>query len=209
MKMKHIHFLDSVFYLPMPLSKLPEAFGLSSSKSWFLHYFNSKANLDYVSPIPDIQYFVSDEMSQGEKGFLVMVCRLSDCKRVLEHYCQDDVSVLRQACRIFRRDFIEIGNIDVSRSGEIASACNKVLRNKFLKPETIGLIQSGGYTANNRYSKKALMWLLQKEQTDGFHMQHARNGREYRPPELAQYSVDGYCADSNRLRISRMLLSRL
>jgi hypothetical protein len=35
MKMQHIHFLDSISYLPMPLRKLPEAFGLSSSKSWF------------------------------------------------------------------------------------------------------------------------------------------------------------------------------
>jgi hypothetical protein len=60
----------------------------------------------------------------------------------------------------------------------IASACNKVLRKKFLKPETIGLIPSGGYTANNRYSNKALMWLLLMEQTDGCHIQHARNGGE-------------------------------
>jgi hypothetical protein len=37
MKMQHIHFLDSVSYLPMSLRKLPEAFGLSSSKSWFSH----------------------------------------------------------------------------------------------------------------------------------------------------------------------------
>jgi hypothetical protein len=30
-KMQHIHFLDIVSYLTMPLPKLPEAFGLSSS----------------------------------------------------------------------------------------------------------------------------------------------------------------------------------
>jgi hypothetical protein len=48
----------------------------------------------------------------------------------------------------------------------IASACNKVLRKKFLKPETVGLIPPGGYSANQRYSKKALMWLLHMEQTD-------------------------------------------
>jgi hypothetical protein len=119
-----------------------------------------------------------------------------DCRRVLEKYCQDDVTVLRQACRIFRCDFMEIGNVDVFLEAvTIASACNKVLRKKFLKPETIGLIPSGGYTANNSYSKKALMWLLEKEQTDGCQI-HARNGREYRPPELAQYSVDGYCAET-------------
>jgi hypothetical protein len=51
----------------MPLPKLPEALWLTSSKSWFPHYFNSEANLDYVGPIPDIQYFGADEMSERER----------------------------------------------------------------------------------------------------------------------------------------------
>jgi hypothetical protein len=166
MKMQHIHFLDSVSDLPMPLRKLPKVFGLSSSKSWYPHYFNTKANMDYVGPIPDIQYFEADEMSEGErKDFLSRYNeekdKVFDCRRVLEEYCQDDVTVLRQACRTFRRDFMEIGNIDAFLEAvKIASACNKVLRKKFLKLETIGLIPSGGYTPNNRYSNKALMWLL-------------------------------------------------
>jgi hypothetical protein len=59
------------FYLPMPLCKLHEAFGLSSSKSWIPHYFNTKANLDYVGPKPDNQYIRADEMSEVErKDFL-------------------------------------------------------------------------------------------------------------------------------------------
>jgi hypothetical protein len=71
MKMQHIHVLDSVSYLPMPLRKLPEAFGLSASKSWFPHYYNTKSNLDCVGPIPGIEYFGADEMSVGErKDFL-------------------------------------------------------------------------------------------------------------------------------------------
>jgi hypothetical protein len=51
----------------MPLRNLSEAFGVSSSKSWFHHYFNTEANLDYVGPIPEIQYFGADEMSEGER----------------------------------------------------------------------------------------------------------------------------------------------
>jgi hypothetical protein len=48
---------------------------------------------------------------------------------MLERYCHDDVTVFRQACQIFRRDFIEIGNIDVFLEAfTIASASNKVLR---------------------------------------------------------------------------------
>jgi len=70
-----------------------------------------------------------------------------------------------------------------------------VLRKKFLKPETIGLLPPGGYSANNRYSKKALLWLLHMDQADGCQIQHARNGREYRPPELPHYIVNDYCVE--------------
>lgn len=53
--------------------------------------------------------------------------KVFDNRRVLE-YCQDDVTVLRQACQIFRRDSIEIGNIEVSLEAfTIPSVCNKVL----------------------------------------------------------------------------------
>jgi len=62
MRTQHLHFLDSGSYLPMPLRKLPVAFGLSTYKSWFPHYFNTKPNFDYVGPIPDIEYYGVDEM---------------------------------------------------------------------------------------------------------------------------------------------------
>jgi len=46
-------FLDSVSFL-CALRKLPEAFGLRATKSWYPHYFNTEGNLDYVGPSPDI-----------------------------------------------------------------------------------------------------------------------------------------------------------
>jgi len=126
--------------------------------------------------------------------------KVFDNRRVLEQYYQEDVIVLRQACQIFCPDFIEIENMEVFLEElTIASACNKVFRTKFLKPETVGFIPAGGYSANNRYSKKALIWLLHMEQTDGWQIHHARNWREYRPPELPHYSVDGYCRQTRRI----------
>ena len=69
---------------------------------------------------------------------------------------------------MFRREFMQAGHIDVFvETITMASACNKVLRKRFLKPDTIGLIPTGGYSCNNRYSKKALMWLLHMEETYG------------------------------------------
>jgi len=67
MKIEHMLFIDSVSYLPMPLRKVPEAFGLDTTKSWYPNYFNKNTNLDYVGPIPDVSYFDVDEMSVSER----------------------------------------------------------------------------------------------------------------------------------------------
>jgi hypothetical protein len=40
------------------------------------------------------------------------------------------------------------------------------------------------------------MWLLHMEQVDDCEIMHARNGREYRLPELPKFSVDGYFAET-------------
>jgi len=143
-------------------------------------------------------YYGVDEMWEDErKDFLVWYesqrSETFDNRHVLESYCQDDVTVLRQACRVFRREFMQTGQIDVFvESITIASACNKVLRKLFLKPDTIFLIPSGGYSCTNRYSKKALLWLLHMEEAEGVKIMHCRNGREYKPPELPRISVDRY-----------------
>ena len=66
---------------------------------------------------------------------------------------------------MFRREFMKSGHIEVFVvSITIAYACNKVSRKRFLKPVTIGLIPTGEYSC---YSKKALMWLLHVEETEG------------------------------------------
>jgi hypothetical protein len=76
--------------------------------------------------------------------------KVFDNRRVLQQIYQDDVTVLRQASQIFGRDFIEIRNIEVFLEAlTIVSACNKVLRKKFLKPETVGLIPARVCSANN------------------------------------------------------------
>jgi hypothetical protein len=141
MKMQHLTFIDSVCYIPCPLRKLPEAFGLSSSKSWYPHYFNTEENLDYVGDIADVSYYGLNEMCDSErKDSLAWYedqkssSAIFDNRRVLEQYCQDDFKVLRQACQVFRREFKQFGNIDVLlESITIASPCNKVFRKLFLQ----------------------------------------------------------------------------
>ena len=77
------------------------------------------------------------------------------------------------------RELLQIGHNDVFVEAiTIASACNKVSRKRFLKPDTIGLIPTGGYSCNNRDSKKALMRLLHMEVTYGVQIMHCRKGHE-------------------------------
>ena len=64
-KKEHLVFLDSVSFLPCALRKLPEAFGLQVTKSWYPHCINTEENLDYVGPMPDISYYGVDEMGEG------------------------------------------------------------------------------------------------------------------------------------------------
>ena len=67
------------------------------------HYFKSEENLDYIGPIPDIWYYGANEIERGGK-FLLYENHKSepfDNRRVLETYCQNDVTVLRQASRVF------------------------------------------------------------------------------------------------------------
>jgi len=150
MKVEHLVFVGSLSFLRCPLCKLPEAYGLATSKSWYPHLFNTEENLDYISPISDTKYYGVNEMGEEERQefhawYDSQKSELFDNRRVLENYCQDDVTVLGQACRFFRREFMQIGNIQVFlESITIASACNKLLRKRFLQPDTIGLIQTGG-----------------------------------------------------------------
>jgi len=68
---------------------------------------------------------------------------------------------------------------------------------KFLKPDTIGVIPTGGYTGNDNCGRKSLMWMVYREKTDGGRkIMYVRNGREYRLPELHHYSVDGFCQET-------------
>jgi G:T-mismatch repair DNA endonuclease (very short patch repair protein) len=63
-------------------------------------------------------------------------------------------------------------------------------------PGTIGLIPTGGYTGNVNYSKKALMWLVHRKQTDECNILQGGNGREYRLPDVSNLSVDGSCVET-------------
>ena len=62
----HMKVIDSLNFLPMKLSKLPEAFGLEElKKGWFPHHFNTRENQNYVGPYPEAKLW---SRFHGRKG---------------------------------------------------------------------------------------------------------------------------------------------
>lgn len=57
-----IRVIDSLNFLPMPLSKLPACFGLSELKGFFPHIFNTRENQSYVGPHPEEKYYSAETM---------------------------------------------------------------------------------------------------------------------------------------------------
>ena len=170
LKVENVTWLDSLNYLAMPLRKLSEALGLKAQKPWYPHLFNTTENINYVGPVPDVSYYDIDQIHGSERKEFLTWCEsvakteVFENRRMLERYCMTDVTVLREACRTFRKHFLQLGNVEVFlESMTIALACNKVFRQKFIQPDRVGLIPVGGYTDNRTQSKKAISWLLNEE----------------------------------------------
>jgi hypothetical protein len=100
--------------LPCALRKLPEAFGLSASKSWYPHYFNTSATLHYVGKMSDFSFYGADAMSDGERREFLQWYDGQKSKIFDNRGVKITVKrTLRKACHVFRREFMEIENIEV------------------------------------------------------------------------------------------------
>jgi hypothetical protein len=108
--------LGDMSYVCEPRPWADRVVAIAHNALFYTHYFNTSENLNYVGAMPDVSYYAVDPMShserqeflewyEGQKGTTF------DNKHVLESCCQDDVSVMSQACQIFRHSFLEIGNI--------------------------------------------------------------------------------------------------
>jgi hypothetical protein len=69
-------------------------------------------------------------------------------------------------------------------------------RKRFLNPDTISIIPTGGYSGNDRYSKKALICLVYRKKMNACKIMHSRNGLEYRLPKLPHLRVDKFCPET-------------
>ena len=196
-------FIDSFNFLPMTLSKLPDAFGLKElAKGYFPHLFNTWANQNIVQPrLPEMHYFNPDSMKSADRQIFVKWYEEHqndqfDFQHEIIKYCRSDVDILRRCCLSFRSLFMEM-TADESTPGidpfqhciTIASACNLVYRSKYLQPDTIAIIPPNGYPSNDRQSIKALQWLKWMAYETCHFIRHTANEGEKR---IGNYKVDGF-----------------
>ncbi|KAM4023523.1 uncharacterized protein ACNLHF_028190 [Anomaloglossus baeobatrachus] len=108
-----IRFIDSLNFIPMKLSKLPQAMGFSGSKGHFPHFFNTEENQNYVGPLSAVKYYGVEYMSPSEKGefmewYETQVNTTFDFKSELKAYCKQDVEILRRSCELYRERVMEM-----------------------------------------------------------------------------------------------------
>ena len=149
----NLQLLDSVNYLPMALTKLPAAFGLSElKKGYFPHRFNTEDNQHIVLPhLPDEAFYDADNMSPSARTAFLQWYKENanqpfDFQEELRDYCRSDVNILLSACWKFRQlvhqvtaDIWQGFPLDVFDYITIASVCMAIYRCKFL-PENYQIL---------------------------------------------------------------------
>ena len=117
--------------------------------------------------------------------------------QVLERYCQDEVTVLREACLRFRKNFLQIGNLDFFlKRMNIASACKKVFRKNFLQLDRIRIIPVGGCIDNRKQTRKSIIWLKLEEKKEVKRILHGMKCDERQLPEMPYVTVEGLCDET-------------
>ena len=201
LKVGDIRFIDSLSFFQMPLSAFPKTFGLTElKKGYFPRLFNTRANQDYVGPLPPKDAYLPDSMSvQGrqdfERWYADQVARgvQFDFQQELLAYCQSDVKLLKQGCLTFKRDFEALAHFNPFDQMTIASACNRDLPTNRVEADTIASEPLQGWRARTNHSHVAMQWLRWVEAQLDRPLQHARNKGEFRIPGT-RYTVDGYDA---------------
>ncbi|KAK3924463.1 putative DNA polymerase [Frankliniella fusca] len=168
MEIGHWKFIDSLMFLPMPLSAMPKSFGLTELKKGYWPFMANKPEYyGYEGPLLDKSFYCISSMKekaaaefnawhdeQTSKGFVF------NFRRELIEYCISDVTILRQACHAFRSLFEQTAGFDpMFNCMTLSSACIAAFRRNFLKPNTIGIVPPGGYHGRGKQSHMALKWL--------------------------------------------------
>jgi len=190
-KCLNIKIKDSSNFIQAPLSSFPKTFGLKElKKGYFPHFFNTVENKDYIGVLPDKEYYgyktmKTENKQEFEKWYDSKIKEnyIFNFKEELESYCNSDVDILRRSCLEFRKQFLEIANIDPFRYTTIAGVCMSIYKSKYLLQDTIAVFDK---EKNEKYSKQSITWL---QHFNNKNILHALNGGE---KKIAGAKVDGF-----------------
>lgn len=153
----NIKLIDSINFLPMPLSQLPKSFDLKElKKGYFPHLYNTEEmqqdeSLTQLLEHPPAEYYDPGSMSEKKRREFINWYSSNrnknfDFHQELLDYCRSDVDILLQACWKFRRLVMGVTKA-IHREGSaehpvdpfdyitLASLCMAIFRSKFLPEE--------------------------------------------------------------------------
>ena len=83
-------------------------------------------------------------------------------------------------------------------AGELAPPTQSTKGRVQFESSPIGIVPAGGYTRQDSFSKKSILWLELIGYREGIRIQHAMNGGEFQIPET-NYHSDGVCFETQTL----------
>lgn len=218
MEQGRLKFIDSMAFLPMPLSGLAKAFGLKElKKGFFPHFFNTVDNQTYLGPVPSKDYYDplgmcperKKEFEEWHQAHIEEDYKFN-FRQELIAYCKSDVRLLKEACIKFQNDFKELAEFNpMENCITIASACNQYYRKMCLQRNTIASEPVRGWHGKSKpHSHAALEWLywvehgLRKEELSGrsvtSRLLHAGNLGEHKiTVAQKEMYMDGYDEATN------------
>ncbi|XP_052130819.1 uncharacterized protein LOC127751379 [Frankliniella occidentalis] len=191
-------FIDSLMFLAMPLSAMPNSFALNElKKGYWPHLANKPEYYKYEGPMLEKSLYCITEMkTKAAKEFTewydeqVAANYVFNFRRDFLEYCISDVTVLRRAATAFRKLFCEVAGFDpMFNCVTLSSACMSAFRRNFLKAETIGIVPPGGYHGRGKQSHIALQWLDYETHVLGRKITTMYTDREVK---VMGRQVDGY-----------------
>ncbi|XP_026288119.2 uncharacterized protein LOC113213310 [Frankliniella occidentalis] len=198
LKVGNWKFIDSLMFLPMPLSAMPKSFGLDELKKGYWPFMANKPEYyQYEGPVLERElYCVSNMKSKAASDFnawyekQVSENYVFNFRRELIEYCISDVTILRQSCQAFRKLFKEVAGFDcMFNCLTLSAACMAAFRRNFLKKDTIGIVPPGGYHGRGKQSDMALKWLDHEAHKLGRKIKTIHTDREVM---VLGRPVDGY-----------------
>ncbi|XP_037915062.1 uncharacterized protein LOC119653974 [Hermetia illucens] len=200
---KNVSFIDSLNFLPFPLSKFSDVFGFENhNKGYYPYFFNTKENFNYIGKYPTPKMYGYNSMKQKERQkflewYSSNCTKMFDNKNEMLKYCINDVTILRFGCLSFMKEFLEITAVNpFTESLTIASACMLVFRKNFLKAQTLAIMPKNKYLKGKQFSFASLKWLHFKGMNTTVGILSALNTGEVKL-EKGGLFVDGFDPKTN------------